>query len=138
MTLVLRSVKGTPISADEYDSTVAFKHTDTGHGLAIGDLVRLDSGASQWVKAQADSFANRASGVVVFVPDANNAWVATRDGTVFTWTAHGKGATGTRLFLSQGTAGDSGADPVTGVIQECLVVIDANTMMLHYGRLEEI
>ena len=139
MTIVLRNVKGSEITANEYDGTMATLFTKVTHGLAIGDAMRVDSGGDPWVKAQGDAAANVPDGVVVFVPDVDNAWIATREGTIFTWTAHGKGAAGVYLWIDQSTAGvTTASEPGSGVKFECLKIVDANTMMLKFRRFEVI
>lgn len=106
-------VAGTGISVDNTDpknpivtnssTATTFLYRDvnqTGHGLAVGDIVRISGGV--YVKAQADSLANaNAVGMVQTVTDANNFRVAS-DGYI---TGISFSPNSTLFYLSPTTAG---------------------------------
>lgn len=135
-TTTLRQVKGLRLTHAELDANFAEKVAQAVHGFAVGDLVYPD--ATAWAKAQADSAAKRARGVVVAVPDANTFYAVCRDGSSVLKTAHGLGARGTRLWLSQSAAGAwTATQPSSGILQEVGVVLDANTILFdRTGHLE--
>ena len=135
--LTLRRDKGTTLTHDELDDNFAGELNQASHAMVVGDLV-YRSGATAWSDARANSEATLAEGIVVDVEDANNLSVTTLDGTQVTITAHGFGATGTKLYLSQGTAAlITATAPTSGLIQPIGSVIDTNTIRFSLGPLVE-
>lgn len=134
----LRREKGSELSHDELDDTRAPEINQTTHGLAVGDLVYRDS-ATSWAKAQANAASTLADGIVVHVEDSNNCSVSTVDGTWITISSHGFGATGTALYLSQGTAGlITATEPSNGYVQPVGKVIDTNTVLFRLGAIASL
>lgn len=107
----------------------------SAHGLSAGNAVyRVDS--STWAKAQANSEATVAMGVVVSVPTSTLAHISV--GPTASVQAHGLGAGGTKLYLSQVTAGLLTATaPTSGISQLVATVLDANRLKLHDLKVEE-
>ena len=103
----------------------------TAHGLAIGDVVR-ESSVDTFAKAQADTEANINLGVtLVIAATGANKFTALRGTTCrdVTISAHGFGAFGAKLWLSQGTAGlITATEPPTGLRWYLGYVLDANTI----------
>lgn len=102
----------------------------TGHGLAVGDVVRV-SGANTYTKAQANSAANaEVVGIVTVVTDADNFTLTT--GGVIT-AGVPAGAAGSVYFLSASTAGAlTATEPTTAgqVTKPLLVVLENATSAL--------
>ena len=137
MGLTLRRGKGSALTHDELDDNFAEELNQAGHAFSVGDVV-YRSGSSAWTKAQADAAGTLADGIVVDVEDSDNCSIVTKDGTVVGVTAHGLGATGTVIYLSQGTAGDmTPTKPTSGYIQPIGRVIDANNMVFRIGLTSE-
>lgn len=133
----LRRDKGSALTHDQLDDMFAPEINQATHGFAVGDLVYRDS-ATTWAKAQADAEATLADGIVCDVEDANNCSVNTEDGAWVEITTHGFGATGTKLYCSQGTAGlITATAPTSGFIQAVGKVIDANTVLFRLGAVAE-
>ena len=132
MTTTLRQVKGSPVSAIENDANFAEKYSAVGHGFAVGDLV-YKFGSSTWAKAVGSAGATVADGIVIAVPDADTAYIATRDGTPATKTAHGLGAAGTVVFLHQSSAGAMATGLTSGIVQRVGKVLDADTILFRLG-----
>lgn len=108
--------------------------TQTAHGFAVGDVVRLNGSAS-YTKAQANSVANAAvAGVVSIVPDANSFWLRT--------SGHQPNLTGltagTTYFLSATTAGALTATEPVGVSVVTKPVLVADTTTSGFVRIEPI
>lgn len=98
--------------------------TQAAHGLAVGDWIKAAAGT--YGKAQANAEANLCwPGVVVQVVDTGQfrfAYVGKAN-----LPAHGYGTAGTKLYLSQATAGAVvTSEPSTGWVQQVGKVIDAN------------
>jgi hypothetical protein len=137
MALTLQRDKGSELTHDQLDDNFAAELNQGSHGFAVGDLV-YRSGASAWTDAQSDAEATLADGIVVDVEDADNCSVVTIDGTLVTITSHGFGATGTKLYLSQGTAALITATPPTaGLLQPVGKVVDTNTILFRLGHVAE-
>ena len=135
--LTLRRDKGTTLTHDELDDNFAGEINQATHGMDVGDLVYRSS-STAWADAKGDAEATLAEGIVVDVEDTNNYSVATIDGTQVTITTHGFGATGTKLYLSQGTAAlITATAPTSGLIQPIGSVIDTNTIRFSLGPLVE-
>lgn len=137
MAITLRRDKGSALTWDQLDDNFAVEINQATHGMVVGDLV-YRSGASAWADAKADAEATLADGIVVDVEDTNNYSVATIDGTLVTITTHGFGATGTKLYLSQGTAAlITATQPDNGFVQAVGKVIDTNTILFRLGSIAE-
>ena len=135
--LTTRRGKGSTLTFDELDDNFAAEINQATHGFSVGDLV-YRSGASAWTKAKADAEATLTDGIVVDVEDTNNCSVTVSDGMMVTISAHGFGATGTKLYTSQGTAGlITASAPVTGYVQPIGKVIDTNTILFRLGSIAE-
>lgn len=103
--------------------------TQVANGFAVKDVVRVDSGV--WSKAQANADATLGMGIVLAVPSTSQFRVAYFFPREVTVAAHGFGATGTRLYLSQATAGATvTSEPVSGISEWWGVVKDANKIIL--------
>ncbi len=102
---------------------------DTNHGRSVGDAVKR-TGLSSVALAKADAEANLAWGAVVLVEDEDHFIVAVRQGTVFTWSAHGLGSLSDVGYVSQTTAGLVGSKPSSGLIQPLIRVISTNEVEL--------
>ena len=104
-----RQSKGSKLTKAEADAAIGLARVSkTAHGLVQGNVVR-ESAIDTYVKAKADTEANLGVGLAfVFNKlDANNYSIA-RAGTSrhLPFAAHGlAGSFGTKLYLSQGTAG---------------------------------
>jgi len=110
-------------------STAGFLQTQAAHGFSAGDAVYHD--ATGWHLAQADDSATLAAGLVLAAPDASTFRVAYLIGQEVTLAAHGLGAAGTVLYLSEATAGlVTSSLPATGLVQRLGQVKDANTLIL--------
>lgn len=125
--LPLRALKGTALTIQEADEQHALQYVQPGHGLVVGDLVYPTSGTAV-AKARADAAATVAAGVVVGVA-GDTLYVAYAPGVVVTKASHGLGATGTTAWLSQSTAGTSGAKPATGIQQPVFHVISSSLLL---------
>ena len=136
MTLTLRQVKGTPIANAEYDANVTEKYSAVAHGFAAGDLVYRSS-ATAWAKAVASAGSTVADGIVVAVPNADTAYINTRDGVLVTKTAHGLGAAGVVVFLHQSSAGAMTTGLSSGIVQRVGKVMDANSILFRLGSTYE-
>jgi hypothetical protein len=98
--------------------------TQTTHGLAVGDIVRLNG--STWQKAQANSAANaEALGIVADVPDANT-FVLHYGGRI---TGLSGLSAGTVYYLDDDTAGllTATEPPDAGDVSKPLLVADSTT-----------
>lgn len=116
-------------SSPEAVSTAGFLQTQAAHGFAAGDAVY--HGAGGWALARADDVDTLAAGIVLSAPDANSFRVAYLAGQEVTLAAHGLGAAGTVLYLSEATAGlVVTSAPSTGFIQRLGQVKDSNTLIL--------
>jgi hypothetical protein len=132
MALLLRTIKGSALTHLEVDGNFAERFASTAHGLTIGVGLK-----PAWSLSQADAVANVAAGIVAAIESVNAVWIATKDGTVVTWTGHGLGAAGTILYDSQTVAGTfTSTRPATGIIRPFLRVIDNNTVMIERGAME--
>ncbi len=104
-----RESKGSRLTKAEADAAIGLARvSDVAHGLVQGNVVR-ESALNTYTKAQADSETNLGVGLAFVFDklDADNFSVA-RAGTSrhLSFTAHGlAGGFGTKLYLSQGTAG---------------------------------
>lgn len=128
-----RESKGSKLSKVEADATVGLARVSKNtHGLAVGDVVR-ESAINTYTKAQADSESNIGVGLafVFDVLDANNHSVC-RAGTSrhLSFPAHGlAGGFGTKLYLSQGTAGlITVTRPADGFILYIGYIVDDDTI----------
>lgn len=94
-----------------------------GHGLVVGDWIKGVSGT--FSEAQADAEANLSwPGVVVEADSGSFRFAALGKANL---PAHGFGAAGTKIFLSQGTAGAATtSEPGSGWVQQVAKVIDAD------------
>lgn len=99
--------------------------TQASHGFSAGDAVYVAS--TQWIKAQADSTATRAHGVVSAVNGSE--FIVASGGFVYLPNhGHGQGVT---LYLSTATAGSMTTTvPSAGVTQELGRATDANYVLL--------
>lgn len=132
--LLLRRMKpvgdANDLEPDEADDLLAPKFTQTTHGVIVGDVVRRSTAANH-AKAQADSIANVGvgNGICVDQPDANTLSIRYGPHAV-TIATHGLGAFGTKLYLSQGSAGVlTATEPTSGIVFYLGFVIDTNTIM---------
>lgn len=109
--------------------------TQAGHGFAIFDLVRWTG--TEWTKAIADSDTTVAQAMVVSVESDSMFRVVYLSNREVTMAAHGKGAGGTKLYLSQSVAGQmTSTRPVEYPIQQVGLVKDANVLILQAYPLE--
>lgn len=105
-------------------------------GLAVGDLI--GPSASGWVKAQALSGSTQATRIVTRKWSALQ-YDATGTGSVATVTAHGFGAAGTDVYLSQSTAGATETPkPSTGYAQRVAVVVGTDELELVFSETEDL
>lgn len=112
--------------------------SETNHGRSVGDAVKR-TGLSTMALARADSEANLAWGVVVFIEDDDHFEVAVSQGTVFNWTAHGLGSLRSLGYLSQATDGLIGSKPSSGLLQALVRVISDNEVeLLDPNRVEAL
>lgn len=101
--------------------------SQSAHGFVVGNFVYASAGT--WAKARANSASTLSLGVVVGVPDAGNFKVALW-GTANV-PSHGFGSAGTKVFLSQVTAGaGTTSAPTTGISQQVATVIDADHLLI--------
>jgi len=126
-----RQMKGSPLTSQQGDDLFSPEYTQASHGFSVGDVVRR-SGGSTHTKAQANSAANVGRGLSIVVSSASStlfsAMRATNSHSV-TFTGHGLGAYGTKLWLSQGTAGlITATEPTTGIKVYLGYVISANVI----------
>ena len=124
--LTLRNVKGAPISNAEFDANFSELYSAVAHGFVAGDLV-YKSSATAWAKAISTAASTYADGVVVAVPNADTAYIATKFGQPFTRTSHGLGAAGTVVYLSASVAGTMTASVTDQIVGQ---VLDSNTVLL--------
>lgn len=102
-------------------------YDQTAHAMTIGKAVLLSTGGI--VLARANSADTLADGVISRVRTADKLDV-THEGRV-TLSAHGYGAAGTKLYLSQATAGLlTTTAPLSGLKQEVARVWDENTILV--------
>ena len=125
-----REDKGSKLLKHELDGNFLVKIEATGHGRTVGQAVQVDG-----TLAQADAEANLADGLVAIVTSLDVYYILTQPGKLILWTAHGKGAAGTLLWLSQVTLGlvDGGTEPTGGITQPLGKVADANTVLFRLG-----
>lgn len=110
-------------------------YEQTAHGLTVGKATGLT--ASGFALARANSADTLADGVVSRVRTADK-FDITHEGRV-TVSAHGYGAAGTRLYLSQATAGLLTATaPLSGLRQEVARVWDENTILVRPRTAESL
>lgn len=127
MSTTLRQIKGSGLTNAEIDANFAEKVTQAGHGLAIGDLVKVRA-AGGYEKSQADSEANLSRGVVVAV-SGDDVYVRHAPGPI-TKAAHGYGSRGDELWEDQSTAGIfTASEPVSGIVRSLGFVLDADTVL---------
>ena len=113
----------------EMDGQFLVKVEATAHGKTVGQAVLVDG-----TLAQADAVANLADGVVAIVTDADVYYISTQPGQLIRWTAHGLGAAGTLLWLSQSTPGlIVTTEPTSGIAQPLGKVVDADTILFRLG-----
>lgn len=120
----------TELSAAE-EATVAQGdlQSQTAHGLSLGNLVYANG--ATWTKARANADTTLAEALVVAVEDANLFRVRYIGPGEVTYTAHGLGAAGTKLYLSQGAAGAITATaPTSGIRQQVGKVLSTNKIIL--------
>lgn len=130
MALKTRALKGSELTFDELDGNFGTKKmTQASHGFSVGDVLYRDSDTTM-AKAQANAKATCGEVWLTFhVIDANTYWIVASTHLV-TWTAHGLGSGGTRLWLSQSTAGAMvTTEPTSGLIQPLGEVVDTNTIL---------
>lgn len=103
--------------------------TQVAHGLSVGNMVYFDG---IWRKAKADAATTLAEGLVSEV-SGDNIIVVLINGIFVSVTAHGLGAAGTTLWVSDSTAGAlTSTEPSAGGSYSQVVgqTIDANTIAL--------
>jgi hypothetical protein len=119
------SITGTVINASGGSgSAVTQSVTQTTHGLAVGDVIRLNG--TSYIKAQANSAANaEAVGIVNAVADTNN-FTFTTDGLI---TGLSSLTAGSVYFLSAATAGllTATAPSTAGQIRKAMLVATTTT-----------
>ena len=124
-----REDKGSVLELYEMDGNLLIKVESTAHGRTVGLAVLVDG-----TLAQADAVANLADGVVAIVTDADVYYISTQPGQLIRWTAHGLGAAGTLLWLSQSTPGlIVTTEPTSGIAQPLGKVADADTILFRLG-----
>lgn len=109
-----------------------FDITETAHGFAVLDVV-YESGTG-WAKSQANAEGTaEVFGVVSEVVGANS-FKAVSNGLI-TANAHGLGADGAPLYLSEATAGLlTTSEPGTGISKPVAYVVDANNILVIIQR----
>jgi len=125
-----RDMKGSDLTPQEADDLFSPEFTQMAHGFVVGDVLRRSSAIAH-AKAQADSEANLGVGLSLVVAKTTNDLTVLRAGNshTVTLTAHGLGAFGVALWLSQGTAGlITSTEPVDGLKWYLGYVIDTNTI----------
>ena len=118
------------LSAASVSTTLrGIAQSQSAHALSVGNLVYANAGT--WTKARANADTTLAEALVVSVEDANHFRLVYIGPGESTYTAHGLGAAGTKLYLSQATAGLMTATaPTSGIRQQVGKVKDANTLIL--------
>lgn len=120
----------TTASADaSIDATQGYLQSQSAHGLSVGNLVYNNAGT--WTKARANADTTLAEALVVAVESTSLFRVRYIGPGEVTYTAHGLGAAGTKLYLSQGTAGAiTTTAPTSGIRQQVGKVLDTNKLIL--------
>lgn len=117
---------GEPSVSVSYPTEVV---TQAGHGFNVNDWVYVSSGT--WAKARADSASTLAFGVVTEATDTDNFKVTLSHGKA-NIPSHGHGAAGTKVYLSQDTAGaGTTSAPTSGIKQHVATVFDADHLIVH-------
>jgi hypothetical protein len=120
----------TELSAAEEDNVPQGDlQSQASHGLSVGNLVYNNAGT--WTKARANADTTLAEALVVSVESTTLFRVVYLGPGEVTYTAHGLGAAGTKLYLSQGTAGAiTTTAPTSGIRQQVGKVLSANKIIL--------
>lgn len=129
--LTFRVVKDySTASADaSIDATQGYLQSQASHGLSVGNLVYANG--ATWTKARANADTTLAEALVVAVESTSLFRVRYIGPGEVTYTAHGLGAAGTKLYLSQGTAGAiTTTAPTSGIRQQVGKVLSANKLIL--------
>ena len=129
--LTFRVVKDySTASADaSIDATQGYLQSQASHGLSVGNLVYANG--ATWTKARANADTTLAEGLVVAVESTSLFRVRYIGPGEVTYTAHGLGAAGTKLYLSQGTAGAiTTTAPTSGIRQQVGKVLSTNKLIL--------
>lgn len=118
-----------PSEVDELASYPTLNVSQAAHGFVVGEWLYAASGT--WAKAQATAAATLAyPAVVTRVIDATKFQV-TLPGGKANLPSHGLGTAGTKVWLSQGTAGaDTATEPSTGLAQQVAKVWDADHLIV--------
>lgn len=130
-TIQAREDQGRILEQWELDGNFLVKVEGASHGRTVGQAVLVDG-----TLAQADAVATLADGIVAIVTSAADGpyYICTQSGKLIKWTAHGHGAAGTQLWLSQATAGlITTTEPASGIVQPLGKVVDANTILFRLG-----
>lgn len=111
------------------DSTSGYLQSQASHGLSVGNLVYANG--ATWTKARANADTTLAEALVVAVESTSLFRVRYIGPGEVTYTAHGLGAAGTKLYLSQGTAGAiTTTAPTSGIRQQVGKVLSTNKLIL--------
>lgn len=103
--------------------------SQSAHGLSVGNLVYNNAGT--WTKARANADTTLAEALVIAVESTSLFRVKYIGPGEVTYTAHGLGAAGTKLYLSQGTAGAiTTTAPTSGISQQVGKVKSTNKVIL--------
>ncbi len=128
-----RQSKGSKLTKAEADAAIGLARIDdAAHGLVQGNVVR-ESALNTYIKARANTEANIGVGLAFVFNrlDANNYSICRAGNSRhLAFTAHGLvGDFGTKLYLSQGTAGlITVTRPTSGFIVYLGYIVDANTI----------
>lgn len=116
-----------PAETDELASYPVRNVTQSAHGFAVGDWVYVDLGSGAWAKAQADDAATVSwPAVVTNVQDTERFQVTLPNGKA-NIPSHGLGSQGTKVYLSQSTAGAATTtEPASGLVQQVGKIWDAD------------
>lgn len=115
--------------AEEDDVPQGDLQSQSSHGLSVGNLVYNNAGT--WTKARANADTTLAEALVVAVESTSLFRVKYIGPGEVTYTAHGLGAAGTKLYLSQGTAGAiTTTAPTSGIRQQVGKVLNTNKLIL--------
>jgi hypothetical protein len=95
----------------------------------VGEWVKATSGT--WGKAQADAEANLSFPAVVTAALGGTSYQVALPGAKANLPAHGLGTAGTKVWLSQATAGAATAtEPTSGLAQQLGKVFDADHIIV--------
>jgi hypothetical protein len=118
-----------PSEVDELASYPTLNVTQAAHGFVVGEWLSQEAGT--WAKAQADAAATLSYPAVVTRVIDTTEFQVTLPGGKANLPSHGLGLGGTKVWLSQATAGaDTVTEPSTGLAQQVAKVWDADHLIV--------